>query len=43
MTIANKKKEKVTVDQLRQKYPSFDAEFNKSWRRIIRRSCQESK
>tara|TARA_R100000030_G_scaffold54239_1_gene40808 strand:+ start:639 stop:1157 length:519 start_codon:yes stop_codon:yes gene_type:complete len=41
MTIANKKKEKVTVDQLRQKYPSFDAEFNKSWRRIIRRALAD--
>ena len=38
MPTANKKKVTVTVDQLRQKYPSFDEEFNKSWRRIVRRA-----
>jgi hypothetical protein len=38
MATANKKKVTVTVDQLRQKYPSFDEEFNKSWRRIVRRA-----
>jgi hypothetical protein len=39
MATANKKK--VTVDQLRQKYPSFDEEFNKSWRRIVRRALSD--
>jgi hypothetical protein len=38
MPTANKKRVTVTVDQLRQKYPSFDEEFNKSWRRIVRRA-----
>jgi hypothetical protein len=38
MATANKKRITVTVDQLRQKYPSFDEEFNKSWRRIVRRA-----
>ena len=38
MPTSNKKRIAVTVDQLRQKYPSFDEEFNKSWRRIVRRA-----
>lgn len=41
MSTANKKKVTVTVDQLRQKYPSFDEEFNKSWRRIVRRALSD--
>ena len=41
MPTANKKKVKVTVDDLRQKYPSFDEEFNKSWRRIVRRALSD--
>jgi len=41
MPTANKKKVTVTVDQLRQKYPSFDEEFNKSWRRIVRRALSD--
>ncbi len=41
MPTANKKKAKVTVDDLRQKYPSFDEEFNKSWRRIVRRALSD--
>jgi hypothetical protein len=41
MSTANKKKVKVIVDDLRQKYPSFDEEFNKSWRRIIRRALSD--
>jgi len=41
MATANKKKVTVTVDQLRQKYPSFDEEFNKSWRRIVRRALSD--
>ena len=39
MPTSNKKK--VTVDQLRQKYPSFDEEFSKSWRRIVRRALSD--
>ena len=34
-------KKKVTVEQLRQKFPSFDEEFNKSWRRIVRKALSE--
>ena len=41
MPTSNKKKVAVTVDQLRQKYPSFDEEFNKSWRRIVRRALSD--
>ncbi|ADO97499.1 hypothetical protein SSM2_157 [Synechococcus phage S-SM2] len=41
MPTLNKKKIAVTVDQLRQKYPSFDEEFNKSWRRIVRRALSD--
>ena len=41
MATANKKKVTVTVDQLKQKYPSFDEEFNKSWRRIVRRALSD--
>ena len=41
MPASNKKKVAVTVDQLRQKYPSFDEEFNKSWRRIVRRALSD--
>ena len=41
MTTANKKTVKVTVDDLRQKYPSFEEEFNKSWRRIVRRALSD--
>ena len=41
MTTANKKKVKVTVDQLREKFPSFDEEFNKSWRRIVRKALSD--
>jgi len=41
MSTANKEKVKVTVDDLRQKYPSFDEEFNKSWRRIVRRALSD--
>ena len=39
MTTENKKK--VTVDDLKQKYPSFDEEFAKSWRRILRRALSD--
>ena len=41
MPTSNKKRIAVTVDQLRQKYPSFDEEFNKSWRRIVRRALSD--
>ena len=41
MPTANKKKVKVTVDDLKQKYPSFDEEFAKSWRRIVRRALSD--
>ena len=41
MTTSNKKKVKVTVDDLRQKFPSFDEEFNKSWRRIVRKALSD--
>jgi len=41
MTTANKKKVKVTVDDLREKFPSFDEEFNKSWRRIVRKALSD--
>ena len=41
MTTSNKKKVKVTVDDLRRKFPSFDEEFNKSWRRIVRKALSE--
>ena len=41
MPTSNKKKVAVTVDQLRKKYPSFDEEFNKSWRRIVRRALSD--
>ena len=41
MVIVNRKKEKVTIHHLRQKYPSFDEEFNKSWRRIVRRALSD--
>ena len=41
MSTASKKKVKVTVDDLRQKYPSFDEEFSKSWRRIVRRALSD--
>ena len=41
MATANKKKVTVTVDQLKQKYPSFEEEFNKSWRRIVRRALSD--
>ena len=41
MTTANKKTVKVTVDDLRQKYPSFEEEFSKSWRRIVRRALSD--
>ena len=41
MATANKKKVKVKVDQLREKFPSFDEEFNKSWRRIVRKALAE--
>lgn len=34
-------KRKVTVEQLRQKFPSFDEEFNKSWRRIVRKGLSD--
>ena len=40
-TVEIKKSRKVTVDQLRQKFPSFDEEFNKSWRRIVRRALSD--
>ena len=39
MTTKNKKK--VTVDDLRKKFPSFDEEFNKAWRRILRKGLSE--
>ena len=32
--MTTKTKKKVTVEQLKAKYPSFEEEFNKSWRRI---------
>ena len=35
------KKRKVTIDDLRQKYPSFDEEFAKSWRRIVRKALSD--
>ena len=38
MPTASKKAVHVTVEQLKEKYPSFDEEFNKSWRRIVRRA-----
>ena len=41
MTTSNKKKVKVTVDDLRRKFPSFDEEFNKSWRRIVRKALSD--
>lgn len=34
-------KKKATVDQLKEKYPSFEEEFNKSWRRIVRRALSD--
>ena len=34
-------KKKVTVEQLKEKYPSFEEEFNKSWRRIVRRALSD--
>jgi hypothetical protein len=41
MTTRNKKKVKITVDQLKEKFPSFDEEFSKSWRRIVRRALAD--
>jgi hypothetical protein len=41
MSTGSKKRVKVTVDDLRQKYPSFDEEFSKSWRRIVRRALSD--
>jgi len=41
MATTNKKKVRVTVDQLKQKYPSFEMEFNKSWRRIVRKTLSD--
>jgi hypothetical protein len=41
MPTANKKKIKVTVDHLVQKYPSFDSEFSKLWRKIVRKALSE--
>lgn len=32
---------KVTVDQLKEKYPAFTEEFSKSWRRILRRALSD--
>ncbi len=40
-TIERKRSRTVTVDNLRQKFPSFDEEFNKSWRRIVRKGLSE--
>jgi len=40
-SVKRKRTHAVTVDQLRQKYPSFDEEFNKSWRRIVRRALSD--
>ena len=34
-------KKRATVDQLKEKYPSFEEEFNKSWRRIVRRALSD--
>lgn len=34
-------KKKVTVEKLKEKYPSFEEEFNKSWRRIVRRALSD--
>ena len=39
MSVISKKK--ATVDQLKEKYPSFEEEFNKSWRRIVRRALSD--
>jgi len=41
MITKKEEKVKVTVDDLRQKYPSFEEEFNKSWRRIVRRALSD--
>ena len=38
MDTSNKKKVKVTVPQLAQKYPTFEAEFAKLWRKIVRKA-----
>ncbi len=39
--VKRKRSRTVTVDNLREKYPSFDEEFNKSWRRIVRRALSD--
>ena len=39
--MSTKIKKKVTVEQLKEKYPSFEEEFNKSWRRIVRRALSD--
>ena len=41
MPTTNKKKVKVTVDQLAQKYPTFESEFAKLWRKIVRKALSE--
>ena len=40
-TIKRKRSRTVTVDNLREKFPSFDEEFNKSWRRIVRKALSD--
>jgi hypothetical protein len=39
MTTATKKR--ITVEQLNVKYPNFSAEFNKTWRLIVRKALSE--
>ena len=34
-------KRKVTIDDLRRRFPSFDEEFAKSWRRIVRKALSD--
>jgi len=40
-TVKRKRSRTVTVDNLREKFPSFDEEFNKSWRRIVRKALSD--